>query len=151
VERLAARGLTPANTVSLEVAGRRTGRPRRAAVVLARHAGSDYVVSLAGESQDCVVSLAGESQWVRNLRAAGGEAVLRHGDTRRVRLTAVAVADRAPILHAFLQHRALARSPARAARYYFDLPPHPSVGQLAPLAERYPDFAIQDADGPPPA
>ncbi|GAA4704808.1 hypothetical protein GCM10023215_50750 [Pseudonocardia yuanmonensis] len=91
------------------------------------------------------MSLAGESEWVRNLRAAGGEAVLRHGDARRVRLTPVAVPDRAPILHAFLQRRALTRSPARAARYYFGLPPHPSVEQLAPLAERYPVFAVQDA------
>jgi hypothetical protein len=88
------------------------------------------------------VSLAGESEWVRTLRTTGGEAVLQHGGIRQVRLTAVAVADRGPILQAFLQRRAPTRSPARAARYYFGLPPHPSVEQLAPLAERYPVFAI---------
>lgn len=134
VERLAARGLTPANTVSLEVPGRRTGLPRPTAVVLARHEGRDYVVSLAGESE-----------WVRNLRAAGGAALLRHGGTRRVQLTPVAEAGRAPILHAYLQRRALSRSRARAARYYFGLPPHPSVEQLAPLAGRYPVFEIHEA------
>jgi deazaflavin-dependent oxidoreductase (nitroreductase family) len=133
VKRLAARGLTPANTVSLEVTGRRTGVSRRTAVVVARHAGRDYVVSLAGESE-----------WVRNLRAAGGRAVVRHGQTRTVRLTEVAAADRAPVLHAFLSRRAFTRSPARSARVYFGLPAHPAIEQLAPLAEHYPVFEIRD-------
>jgi deazaflavin-dependent oxidoreductase (nitroreductase family) len=136
VEWLAARGLTPANTVSLEVAGRRTGLPRRTAVVLARHEGRDYVVSLGGHAQ-----------WVRNLRAAEGRAVLRHGAARTVRLTEVAPAERAPILHAFLQRRALTRSPTRSARFYFGLPAQPTVEQLVPLVDRYPVFEIRSVDG----
>lgn len=60
VGALAARGWSPANTVALEVPGRRSGRVRRTAVVLVEHDGRQFVVSLAGESQ-----------WVRNVRAAG--------------------------------------------------------------------------------
>jgi hypothetical protein len=61
-----------------------------------------------------------------------------------VRLTEVAAADRAPVLHAFLSRRALTRSPARSARVYFGLPAHPAIEQLAPLAEHYPVFEIRD-------
>ena len=56
---LAALGLTPANTVSLEVTGRRSGRSHAFVVTTAAFAGERYLVSLAGESD-----------WVRNLRAA---------------------------------------------------------------------------------
>ncbi len=63
---LAGVGLTPANTVRLEVRGRRTGRVRTFAVTTATRQGDRYLVSLAGEPN-----------LERNLRAADGRAV-RH-------------------------------------------------------------------------
>ena len=66
VARLAALGLTPRNTVSLEVPGRRTGRLRRTSLVVAELSGYRYLVSLAGESE-----------WVRNVRANENRASLR--------------------------------------------------------------------------
>src|SRR5262245_19412986 len=62
---LAGLGLTPDNTVRLEVRGRRTGRMRSFTVTTAEWRGDRYLVSLAGESD-----------WVRNLRAADGRAVI---------------------------------------------------------------------------
>ena len=66
VARLAALGLTPENTVCLEVPGRRSRRPRRTSLVVAELGGCRYLVSLAGESE-----------WVRNVRANGNRASLR--------------------------------------------------------------------------
>jgi hypothetical protein len=128
---LADHGFTPANTVTLEVPGRRTGLPRKTVVVLAFHQGGRYLVSLAGESGR-----------VRNVRASGGRAVIRHGRAEPVRLVEVAVEERAPILRAFLERRALSRSPARSARIYFGLPPHPSIESLAERADCHPVFRL---------
>jgi len=61
-------------------------------------------------------------QWVRNVRAAGGRAVLRNGDLESVRLEEVPVEKRAPILKAYLQRAPGAR-------------PHVPVKKDAPLAE----------------
>lgn len=129
---LAARGLSPANTVALEVRGRRSGQLRRTAVVWVDHEGRRYLVSLAGESE-----------WVRNVRAAGGRAVLRHGHPTRVRLVEVSASDRAPVLRAYAGHRAFSRSPAYIARNYFGVEPDPSVDEITSIAERYPVFVIE--------
>jgi len=54
-------GLAPRHAVTLEVPGRRSGKPRRNPVLVTPFEGEEYLVALAGESQ-----------WVRNLRAAHG-------------------------------------------------------------------------------
>jgi hypothetical protein len=51
VARLAALGLTPKNTFSLEVPGRRSGRVRRTSLIVTEQGGCRYLVSLAGESE----------------------------------------------------------------------------------------------------
>jgi hypothetical protein len=61
-------------------------------------------------------------QWVRNVRAAGGRAVLRSGGRENVRLEEVPVAERAPILKAYLNRAPGAR-------------PHVPVQKDAPLVE----------------
>jgi hypothetical protein len=66
VARLAGLGLTPGNTVALEVPGRRSGQVRRTSLVVAEHGSNRYLVSLAGESE-----------WVRNVRANNYRASLR--------------------------------------------------------------------------
>ena len=117
---LAGVGLTPADTVRLEVAGRRTGRPRAFAVTMATLGGNNYLVSLAGESD-----------WVRNLRAAGGKAVVRHKRRFEVTTQELLVDQRAPILEAWLSKRALSKSATAAARDYFGVDAHSSFGGVS--------------------
>lgn len=117
--------LTLGRAATLEVTGRRSGKTVSVPVVIADHEGSRYLVSMLGE----------RANWVRNVRAAGGEATLRQGDTRAVRLVEVPAGRRAPILKRYL-------ALAPGAR------PHVEVSRKAPLAEfervadRYPVFRI---------
>ncbi len=124
---LAAMGLTPADTVCLVVTGHRTGRPHAFAVTMAALGGEHYLVSLAGESD-----------WVRNLRAAGGKAVIRHRRRHDVRADELQVDQRAAILEAYLSKRALSKSPTSAARDYFGVDAHPSFETLKGIAGHYP-------------
>jgi hypothetical protein len=126
-------GITP-RSVTLEVRGRRSGRPIRLSISPARFEGQRYLVSLAGERG-----------WVRNARAADGEAVLIHGRRVPVRLVEVPVQERAPILLAWVSERAFSRSPKRAARLYFGLEA-PSLADMEARAAEYPVFAIQPRD-----
>src|SRR5690606_41407352 len=80
--------LAPRNWVTLEVVGRRSGRTVSFPVVAVAYEGEQYLVSMLGE----------QANWVRNVRAAGGRAVLRHGRARPVRPLEVPVAGRAPIM-----------------------------------------------------
>ena len=83
-----AAGILPRRAAALEIRGRRTGRVISFPVVITDLDGERYLVSMLG----------GEVNWVRNLRAAGGSAVLRHGRREYVRLEEVDTARRAPIL-----------------------------------------------------
>lgn len=127
-------GLAPSNTVTLEVHGRRSGKWRRTPLVRTRVGGEDYLVALAGESQ-----------WVRNVRAAGGRAVIRRVRSHQVRLEELAVADRPPIIAAYLAE-GLRRSGEDAsvtqARFYFGLEPEPSLDEVRQIAQFYPVFHI---------
>jgi hypothetical protein len=75
-------GLAPRDAVTLQVRGRTSGKTRRIPILRTRLHGSDYLVALAGESQ-----------WVRNLRAAHGSAVIRRRRTWQVRLQELGPAD----------------------------------------------------------
>ncbi|MET8067029.1 nitroreductase/quinone reductase family protein [Micromonospora sp. NPDC005686] len=105
-------GLAPRHWVTLEVPGRRTGRTISVPIVVADHDGERYVVSMLGE----------RANWVANVRAADGRAVLRRRRRESVRLVDVPVAQRPPILR---RHLAL----APGAR------PHAPVDRHAPLAD----------------
>ena len=61
-------------------------------IVVADVRGERYLVSMLGEGVN----------WVRNVRAAGGDATLRHGRREEVRLEEVAPERRAPVLKAYL-------------------------------------------------
>ncbi|WES63710.1 nitroreductase/quinone reductase family protein [Microbacter sp. GSS18] len=78
--------------VTLEVRGRSSGRPLQFPVVLADHEGHWYLVSMLGE----------QANWVRNVRAGDGRAIIRHDGEHDVTLAEVAVAERAPILRRYL-------------------------------------------------
>lgn len=85
-------GIWPKRVAALEVRGRSTGRTISFPVVIADLDGERYLVSMLGEN----------TNWVRNVRAADGRAVLRHGVREVVQLDDVASTDRAPILHRYM-------------------------------------------------
>ena len=117
-----AAGTAPGRAAQLQVRGRRTGSAISFPVVIADYEGQRYLVSMLGN----------DVSWVRNLRAAEGRAVLRHGRREAVRLREVDAQDRAPILRRYLQVAPGAR-------------PHIPVDRRAPLAdfERIsPDFPV---------
>jgi hypothetical protein len=72
----------------IEVRGRRTGRLLSFPGVVADYQGGRYLVAMLGES----------TNWIRNVSAAGGHVVLRHGRREAVRLEEVDQSVRAPIL-----------------------------------------------------
>jgi hypothetical protein len=117
--------------VSLETKGRRTRRILRVPLVVAELEGRRYLVSMLGENAD----------WVRNVRASNGEAVLRHGVTEPVKLQEVEVSKRPPILRAFLKR-------APGARPHFDIAPDASVEEFARIAPRVPVFRVLPDDRP---
>ena len=86
-------GVWPKRVAALDVVGRRSGRVLTFPVVIADLDGGRYLVSMLGE----------RANWVRNLRADDGRAVLRHGRKEAVRLEEVPVAQRPPILRRYLE------------------------------------------------
>ncbi|AGL16959.1 hypothetical protein L083_3449 [Actinoplanes sp. N902-109] len=123
-----ARGvLAPERAVTLEVRGRTTGRPVALPLVVADVSGEHYLVSMLGEAN-----------WVRNVRAAGGIATLRHGRSRRVRLLEVPPGERAAVLRRYL-------ALAPGARPHFPIGPDAPLADFAAIADHYPVFRITDA------
>jgi deazaflavin-dependent oxidoreductase (nitroreductase family) len=127
-------GLAPADVVTLEVAGRRTGVIRRTPVVRASCDGSHYLVALAGESD-----------WVRNVRAAGGQVVIGGRRRRAARLAEVPSEQRAPVIRAYLLRwgrRPGSRVVAREARSYFGVGADVSLADIEGVTAHYPVFRI---------
>jgi glyoxylase-like metal-dependent hydrolase (beta-lactamase superfamily II) len=132
-------GLAPEGVVTLEVPGRRSGVIRRTTVVRAVCNGSHYVVALAGESD-----------WVRNVRAAGGQVVIGGRHRRAARLAEVAPPQRAPVIRAYLLRwgrRPSSRAVAREARCYFGVSPQVPLEEIRAVVEHYPVFRIEYAGG----
>ena len=118
-------GLPPRFMAVLEVRGRVSGRRRANAVVIATVAGKRYLVSMLGPRSD----------WVKNVEAARGRAVLRQGQRRRVRLVPVPPEERAPILREYVRI-------ASSGRQHFPLPVDAPLPAFAAIAERYPVYRI---------
>jgi hypothetical protein len=132
--RLTSLGLAPRDAVTLQVRGRTSGKSRRVAILRTRCRGEHYLVALAGESQ-----------WVRNVRAANGEAVIRRRGARHVRLEEVAPADRPAIIAEYLhagRRRSGAQANANQARFYFGLDPDPSIEDIRAIVDNYPVFRV---------
>jgi uncharacterized surface protein with fasciclin (FAS1) repeats len=105
-------GAGPQSWVTLEVLGRKSGRTTAFPVVVVFRGGERFLVSMLGD----------DAAWVRNVEAAGGAAMVRHGGAEVVRLEPVPALERAPILKAYLYAAPGAR-------------PHVPVAMDAPLAE----------------
>jgi hypothetical protein len=94
---------------------------RADAVVLPTVAGDQYVVSMFGTISD----------WVQNLEAAHGEAVISHGGSRRVHLVPVPPGERAPILQEYVRV-------ASSGRKHFPLTVGAPLADFAAIAGHYP-------------
>ena len=122
---VSALGVAPDYMVTLEVRGRRSGKIISFPLVMLVAHGERHLVSMLGD----------DANWVRNLRAAGGLATLRHGRRERVRLEEVSPDLRAPLLKAYPRKAPGARA-------------HIPVDKDAPLAEfervsaRFPVFKV---------
>jgi deazaflavin-dependent oxidoreductase (nitroreductase family) len=120
-----AAGLWPSRLVTLEVRGRRTGRVISLPLVMTDYEGEHYLVSMLGQ----------DSNWVRNVRAAGGHAVLRHGRRENVRLSEVDADARAPILRRYL-------SLAPGPRAFISVDRDAPLEDFATIAPRIPVFRV---------
>jgi len=105
-------GIAPNYLVTLVVLGRKSGRAISFPLVMVVLNGQRYLVSMLGA----------EVAWVKNLHAASGQALLRHGRTERVRLEEISVEERPRVLKAYLKRAPGAR-------------PHIAVDKDAPLEE----------------
>ena len=120
-----ATGIAPNYLATLEVIGRKSGHVIALPVAIAIVDGERYLVSMLGDNV----------QWVLNVRATGGQAVLRCGKRESIHLEEVPVNLRAPILKNYVKRAPGAR-------------PHIPVRMDAPLAEfekiaaGYPTFHI---------
>ena len=121
-------GLTPPVLLTLQVRGRRSGQLRDTVLVVAEHDSQHYLVSMLGDN----------SEWVRNVRAAGGKAFVKRGQSRPVQLTEVPASDRGPILKAYCQV-------ATSGRQHLPVSHHAPVSEFNAIAERYPVFRIDSA------
>ena len=118
-------GLQPRRWVTLEVAGRRTGRVARFPLGMADLDGQWYLVPMLGE--DC--------NWVKNVRAAGGIARLRRGRAVTCKLVEIPPEERAPIIK-----RYLAQVPG--ARPHIPVDRRSPLADFAAIAPRYPVFKV---------
>ena len=118
-------GLPPSFQVALEVRGRVSGRKRSNPVAIATVAGERYLVSMLGQRSD----------WVKNVEAAHGNAVIRHGRRQRVHLVLLPPEHRAPVLREYVRI-------APSGRQHFPLPVGAPLSEFAAIAERYPVYRI---------
>ena len=116
--------------VTLDVRGRVSGRTVSLPLVLIEQDGERYVVSMLGE----------DVQWLRNVRADEGRAVLHARRTEEVRLVDVPVEQRAPVLRRYVEL-------APGGRPHIPVPVGAPVEDFAAVAARYPVLRVRPAAG----
>lgn len=118
-------GLLPRRWVTLDVTGRRSGRLRSFPLGMADWRGDWYLVPMLGE----------RSNWVRNVRAAHGQVVLRRGRRRPCQLTEIPLPQRPPILQRYLRT-------VPGARPHIPVSPKAPLADFAAIAPNYPVFRV---------
>ena len=73
---------------------------------------------------------------MRNLRAAAGAAVFRHGRRRPVRLEEVPIERRAPIIQAWYRRTYV------STRYHFGIDPKAGIEEFERVASEHPVYRI---------
>ena len=122
---MSGKGLTPPALLTMQVRGRRSGRLHNTVLVVTKHEGQRYLVSMLGEGSD----------WVLNVRATGGEVFVKRGQSSPVQLTEISPRERASILKAYCQV-------ATSGREHFPVPHDAPLSDFDAIAERYPVFRI---------
>ncbi len=120
--------LPPSFQQTIEVRGRTSGKRRSNPIVVATVDGERYLVSMLGPG----------SEWVRNVVAADGLAILRHGRRESVRLVSLPPEERAPVLREYVRI-------ATSGRTHFPLDVTAPLAEFAAIADRYPVFRIDPA------
>jgi deazaflavin-dependent oxidoreductase (nitroreductase family) len=120
--------LSPHRAATLEVPGRRSGHLISFPVVVADYEGKRYLVAMLGN----------EANWVLNVRAAGGRAVLRRRSREKVLLEEVDPGDRAPILRRYL-------AVAPGARPHIPVDRHAPLEEFERIANQFPVFRVAGA------
>lgn len=122
--RVFSTGLMPRRWVVLEVPGRFSGRTTSFPLGMADMNGRWYLVSMLGECN-----------WVANVRANNGDAVLHRRRRRRVRLAEVPVDRRAPILARYVEI-------APGGRPHIPVAVGAPLDEFAAVAGRHPVFEV---------
>ena len=118
-------GIGPRRAAVLEVVGRSSGCLFSLPVVITDWNGERYLVAMLGE----------RANWVRNVRAAQGRAVLRRGKREAVLLEDVTVEMRPAILRRYL-------AVAPGARPHIAVDRHAPLEDFAAIAAQIPVFRI---------
>ncbi|HZS06517.1 MAG TPA: nitroreductase/quinone reductase family protein [Blastocatellia bacterium] len=119
-------GVAPNYLVTLEVRGRRSGRLISLPLVMVAVEGERYLVSMLGA----------EVEWVRNVKAAGGNVTLRHGRREEVHLEEVAADQRAPVLKAYLKR-------APGARPHLPINKDARLSEFEQVSTQFPVFRVE--------
>jgi hypothetical protein len=123
-----AAGIWPKRVAALEVRGRRSGRITSFPVVIADYEGERYLVAMLGD----------KTNWVRNVRADGGRAVLRHGVRERIKLEELPVEQRPVVLRRYL-------AVAPGARPHIPVDPRAALVEFERIAAQIPVYRITSA------
>jgi len=116
-------GLLPRRWVTLEVPGRRSHLITRFPLGMADWNGEWYLVSMLGDN----------CNWVKNVRAADGRVVLRHGVRRSYQLVEVPVSARAPVIKRYVEK-------VPGGRPHIPVDPGAPLAEFEAIADRYPVF-----------
>jgi len=119
-------GIFPDRFVTLEVAGRKSGKIVSFPLAIVMMDKERYLVSMLGDG----------TNWVRNVRAASGKAKLVHGIREQVLLEEVDISQRAPILKAYLQI-------APGARPHIPVSKDAPISEFEKIASKYPVFRLK--------
>src|ERR1700690_3969590 len=130
VARLTRAGVSVMGSRVLEVRGRKSGLPRRNPVNLLIFEGKQYLVSPRGDTE-----------WVRNVRAGGGQLDLLLG-SRRQHFVGQELPDeeRIPLLRAYLK-----RWKAEVGVFFDGVGPESTDEQIRDIAHKHPVFLLNAA------
>jgi F420H(2)-dependent quinone reductase len=120
-----AAGIGPSGAATLEVRGHKSGRMIPFPVMVADYQGERYLVAMLGQ----------QTNWVRNLRADDGRAVLRRGESENVSLVEDVSDNRAAILRRYLEV-------APGARPFFPIDRRAPIGDFERIVDQYPVFRV---------
>jgi F420H(2)-dependent quinone reductase len=122
-------GLAPRRWVTLEVRGRRSGRIVRFPLGMADSGGQWYLVPMLG----------GQCNWVLNVRATDGRAVVRRRRRVACQLAEVPVAGRAVLIRRYLRQ-------VPGARPHIRVGPDAALAEFEAIAPLYPVFRVVPDD-----